>query len=255
MKSRLVHQIARFLRLNRRNNFKAVSQGDLVNISNKLESSWQDESIPDLQWAVVEPQIKSLRKGTLTPEFETLIRILQSIPEVEELDRTCLEIGCSSGYYSEVISKYFPKIDYKGCDYSTSFIAKANELYPQSSFSVEDTTALSFPDQSFDITISGSVLLHVPDWEKGLSETIRVSRRYMILHRTPVYLGKTRLFTKHAYGKEVIEWSFSKDDVIQKCVELGFDLVREINVYQDTKISKDINMTIQQSFLFERRVR
>ncbi len=250
MLSQLSRRIAARLNLNHRTNFKSVSVDEIARVSNELEDSWQDAGIPDLQWGVVAPQIERFREGSITPEFQALIYLFQNLKEDENLN--CLELGCSSGYYSEILLKYFPKIEYQGCDYSPSFIAKARELYPLIDFSVEDTTSLSFPNQSFYVTISGSVLLHVPDWKKGLAETARITKRYMILHRTPVYLGPTKLFTKLAYGREVIEWSFSREEIIALSLEMGFQLVKEINVYEKTKLSKDTKSTIQQSYLFER---
>jgi ubiquinone/menaquinone biosynthesis C-methylase UbiE len=254
VKQKMLNRVIKILRLNERPNFKAIPISDYVDVSKKLEDNWRNEDIPELQWNVVSLQIENLRHGILSPEFQSLVTLLGTIPGIENWEPICLEIGCSSGYYSEVIARHFPKIVYSGCDYSPSFIAKAKDLYPQVFFRVENTTSLSFADQSVDISISGSVLLHVPDWKKGLSETMRITRKYLILHRTPVYNGATTLFTKFAYESEVIEWSFSKDEIIEQCVQMGFELIQEINVYEGQKISKEVNSTIQQSYLFKRKV-
>lgn len=255
MITQLIKRFANKMHLNRRSNFKAVDEKEIIRVSSGLKDNWKNENIPHLQWKVVEPQLLDLRNGKMTSEFNALVQILRMIPEINQSDLSCLEIGCSSGYYSEVILKYFPNIRYQGCDYSKKFIEVATDRYPEIQFLIEDTTNLSYPGASIDIVISGSVLLHVPDWVKGISETARIARKYMILHRTPVYLGPTKLFTKTAYGSEVIEWSFSKNELISVCEENGFELIHDLYVYENSKMSREIEATTQQSFLFKRKTK
>ena len=50
-----------------------------------------------------------------------------------------LEIGCGSGYYSEVLATLLPGgVRYTGIDYSDAMIARAREHYPAIAFEVAD---------------------------------------------------------------------------------------------------------------------
>ncbi len=56
---------------------------------------------------------------------------------------TILDIGCTTGYYSEVLNHYFPgKFVYEGCDYNTSTLGLAKEYYPDINFFYVDLTNL-----------------------------------------------------------------------------------------------------------------
>ena len=52
-----------------------------------------------------------------------------------------LEIGCGSGYYSDVLATLLPGgVRYTGIDYSNAMIARAREHYPAIAFEVADAT-------------------------------------------------------------------------------------------------------------------
>ena len=84
-----------------------------------------------------------------------------------EQGASLLEVGCSSGFYSEIIDHSGLPITYSGCDYSESFISLAKEKYPSIDFSVDEATDLHYPDNSFDIVLSGCCLLHIPQYAKA----------------------------------------------------------------------------------------
>ncbi|MGO4133800.1 class I SAM-dependent methyltransferase [Rhizobium brockwellii] len=130
-------------------------------------------------------------------------------------DGSLLEIGCSSGYYSEVLDANGLPLRYRGCDYSDAFIDMARSTYPGLSFDVEDATRLSYQNDAFDVVVSGCCLLHIPDYEAAIAESARVAKKYVIFHRTPVVYGEpTKYFRKHAYGVETIEIHFSEPQLL-----------------------------------------
>jgi ubiquinone/menaquinone biosynthesis C-methylase UbiE len=137
-----------------------------------------------------------------------------------------LEIGCSSGYYSEVLSYLLSTpIRYTGADYSEAFIDMAKQYYPESEFYVADGAKLPFEDNAFRFAISGCVLLHTPNYVDHIRETVRVSGEYIIAHRTPVCKKRdTFLQKKNAYGVETVELTFNEIEFIKQFSNHGAEL-------------------------------
>src|SRR5581483_7371073 len=128
----------------------------------RLRDSWKDASIPDRQRAIVDPQLDAYRGGQPVAVFDALVEILKfNIPQLA--GQRLLEIGCSSGYYAEVLSVKKLGLHYEGCDYSAPFIDLARPRHPLVAFVVQDATVLRYPDASFAIVESGGCILHIPD--------------------------------------------------------------------------------------------
>lgn len=180
--------------------------------SSRLRSSWRDKKIPEIQRELVNNQIKDFRNGIPILIFDSLVAELSGIENSE--GQTLLEIGCSSGYYSEVLEIGGISLKYSGCDYSASFIELARSYYPDVDFYVCDARALPFKDSSFNIVISGCCILHIREYERAIQEAVRVSSRYVIFHRTPILTNNaTTFYTKHAYGVEMLEIHFNEKEL------------------------------------------
>src|SRR5262249_44666091 len=136
-----------------------------------------------------------------------------------------LEIGCGSGYYSEVFATLLPNgVAYKGIDYSEPMIARARAQYPATSFEVADATRLPYADQSFDIAFNGVSLMHIVDYAAAITEAARVAR-YCILHTVPVFDDHaTTYLRKYAYGAPVVEVVFGKEELMGVCEASGLRL-------------------------------
>jgi ubiquinone/menaquinone biosynthesis C-methylase UbiE len=66
----------------------------------------------------------------------------------------------------------------RGVDPAEGFVAAADSLLGGTHFSasVGDAAELPFPDDSFDVVVSGLVLNFVPDLGRALAEAARVTR-------------------------------------------------------------------------------
>jgi ubiquinone/menaquinone biosynthesis C-methylase UbiE len=172
--------------------------------------------------------------------YQTLLNAMhQGAPRVdlriaaEAVDRvglavpTLLEIGCGSGYYSEILDCLAKSgVVYNGVDYSAAAIKRAVTRYPGGHFTVGDATVLAFPDQSFDIAFNGVSLMHILDYEKAISESARVARKAVIFHSTPVFANHpTTHLHKYAYGAPVVEMVFNRDELIACFGKSGLRLV------------------------------
>jgi ubiquinone/menaquinone biosynthesis C-methylase UbiE len=76
---------------------------------------------------------------------------------------------------------------------------------------VQDAVALRFDSDCFDIVVSGGCLLHIPDYERAIAEAARVSRKWVVFHRTPVvHVRGPVTYTKKAYGVDTLEIHFNE---------------------------------------------
>jgi SAM-dependent methyltransferase len=140
-----------------------------------------------------------------------------------------LEVGCGSGYYSEVFANLVPGgVDYTGIDYSEAMIARALSNYPPIAFEVADATRLPYPDNAFDIVFNGVSLMHIIDYPAAIREAARVAGRYCVLHTVPVFDDhQTTYLSKYAYGAPVVEIVFGKNELMSLCREAGLRLRHE----------------------------
>lgn len=190
----------------------------------RLRNSWQDDALPKRQRELVDQQLRQYRSGARIDVFDVFVESLRALPDLPGM--SLLEVGCSSGFYSEVVKIAGLPVKYSGCDYSDAFIRLARENYPYADFSVEDATALHYADHSFDIVVSGCCLLHIPEYAKGIEETARVARRYAIFHRTPVVWGQPeQWYRKRAYGIETVEIHFNEAEFLALLDRNGLVLI------------------------------
>ena len=140
-----------------------------------------------------------------------------------------LEVGCGSGYYSEVFATLLPGgVRYTGIDYSEAMIAFARSRYPSTAFEFADATRLPYADCAFDIVFNGVSLMHIVEYQAAIREAARVASLYCIFHTVPVFDEyRTTFLRKYAYGAPVVEIVFNKQELISLCRGAGLRLERE----------------------------
>jgi SAM-dependent methyltransferase len=140
-----------------------------------------------------------------------------------------LEVGCGSGYYSEVFATLVAGgADYTGIDYSDAMIARARARYPSTAFEVADATRLPYADGAYDIVFNGVSLMHIIDYQAAIQEAARVAARYCVFHSVPVFNDyRTTFLRKYAYGAPVVEIVFGKQELMKICRDAGLRLERE----------------------------
>lgn len=95
-----------------------------------------------------------------------------------------LDAGCGEGVLSFMMAEKGAEVI--GVDLSGPNIeaaaARASQLNLQNvSFLVGDAESLPFSDNSFDLVVSSHVLEHVPDFDRGLKEVMRVTKRRAVV--------------------------------------------------------------------------
>ena len=88
-----------------------------------------------------------------------------------------LDIGCSTGIISHLLSKKLGRV--VGIDIDGKAVKHAQKNYASHKlmFSIQDSMNLGFPHGSFDVAVCAHVYEHVPDANRLLSEIHRVLRQ------------------------------------------------------------------------------
>jgi ubiquinone/menaquinone biosynthesis C-methylase UbiE len=144
-------------------------------------------------------------------------------------DARVLEVGCGSGYYSEILSHILRySVRYVGLDNSLAMIGLALKRYSNYPFVVGDATALPFPDGAVDTVLNGVSLMHILHYELAIAESRRVARRWCIFHTVPVLQRReTTVLRKRAYGRMIIEIIFNQEQ-LHNLLELRGLAVRHV---------------------------
>ena len=213
------------LRTDASSHYVQLHEGEAGQEAGRLRTAWQMQALPARQRELVDVQLRAYRCGEPVDVFDVLVNAFKSLPETVR-GMSVLEVGCSSGFYSEVLDIAGLDVAYTGCDYSEAFIDMARQKYSALRFDVEDATGLKYGPESFDIVISGCCLLHIPEYQSAVAEAARVARHYVIFHRTPVVLGQPNVyFRKLAYGVETIEIHFNEPDFLALLDQHGLELI------------------------------
>lgn len=102
-------------------------------------------------------------------------RITQLLPPEENM----LDVGCGSAIlYSHLPTNL--KKSYMGVDFTPEFIDSCKKAHPEAKWGIEDARNLSFPDESFYLVNSTTLLQHILEWKQAAHELIRVSKRYVV---------------------------------------------------------------------------
>jgi SAM-dependent methyltransferase len=203
----------------------------------RLRGAWQADELPQKQRKLVDRQLADYRSGAPIDVFDVMVQALRRLAADSSAagsPMTVLEVGCSSGFYSEVFDIAGLDLRYTGADYSAAFVALAKSKYPALHFDVEDATALSYARGAFDVVISGCCLLHIPEYEAAVAETARVAREYAIFHRTPVVWGQpNKYYRKLAYGVETVEIHFNEPQFLELLRLNGLHLIETWTLSED----------------------
>jgi len=115
---------------------------------------------------------------------------------------TILDAGCGEGFTLRALreAQILPGAKITGVDFSPAALAwsQAHGM-AQAPLSQADVHRLPFPAESFDLVYCLEVLEHLPDSAAGLSELLRVSRRYILVSvpHEPFFRAANFLRGKH----------------------------------------------------------
>jgi hypothetical protein len=213
---------------------KIETEEEARQTSHRLRNAWKDERIPDLQydWAI-KPELESYRNGKDCWPFSAFVQCLLKIPaEMNCPKTTMLDTGSSSCLYREVLRIAGLQYRYVGMDFNLAFgkLAK-DKVTPGVDFVNGDVFNLPFGDGAFDIAVSGGVLAGIYDWQKCVNEIVRVSRKYVLFHRTSlVKFDKNRYYEKLAYDIPVFEAHYNQHAFMDMITRAGLTVIHIVAV-------------------------
>jgi len=94
-----------------------------------------------------------------------------------------LDAGCGEGTLSVMMAKKGAVVT--GTDISRPNVEESKKFASSENVSVTfqeaDIESLPFADNTFDVVVSSHVLEHIPDFDKGLNEIMRVTKKYAVI--------------------------------------------------------------------------
>ena len=206
--------------------YRVLSGADEARSAMASSDGWLATRTVERQERAYQNLIAAMKRGEPRLDFTVAA---QAVAATGIVKPRLIEIGCGSGYYSEVFSALLADgVDYTGIDYSDAMIARARARYPAAAFEVADATKLPYPDSAFDIAFNGVSLMHIVDYATAIREAARVAGRYCIFHSVPVFDDhRTTYLRKYAYGAPVVEIVFGKQELLSLCQASGLRPERE----------------------------
>lgn len=185
-----------------------------------LSQAWLNKTLPLSQWHLVEPILYKKRIPMLA---KPVIRIIKKIISRKT---KILDVGCSSGYYYDFFKWAKLNIKYAGCDISPEFISLAKKKHWGLNFKVAPITTLPYKNNSFDLVLASGVLHCELDYQRAIKEMARVSSRYILLHRLPIFATntKTSFYQKVGYGVEMMETIYPLSRLTKLFCEQGLTM-------------------------------
>lgn len=173
---------------------------------------WRDSQVAGRQHEAFSGLLAAARSGSPRKDF---VVAAAAVRGTGVANPHLLEVGCGSGYYSEVLPLLLGQpVRYVGVDYSVEMVRLASRSYPSESFVAGDACRLPFPDRAFDVVLSGTSLMHIAQYELAIRETTRVSDGWCVFHTVPVMDRRSTTFLqKRAYGEPVVEVIFNRSEL------------------------------------------
>lgn len=183
---------------------------------------WHEADVAKRQDKAYRDLLKQMYAGQ--PRLDLQVAV-EAIRRTGLVAPTILEVGCGSGYYSEVLTHLLdPPPHYSGLDYSWAMVELARQHYPARKWINGDGTRLPFPDNAYDIIFNGVSLMHIRDYPAAIAESWRVARRWSIFHTVPVLQQRaTTTLYKQAYQGETVEIVFNENSLLMLLAQVGLE--------------------------------
>lgn len=196
--------------------------------------AYKDKGIPAKQRELVDRQLAKMKEAQWPSHFDVTRLALKRIQREEGFPvvrLNLLDAGCSSAYYSEIFDYFCPgMVHYTGVDYSPAMVDMAHTIYPDRPVFEADLVNLRFfLPHRFDIGFTGATIIHMRQWRLAIRELARVSRKWLVLHRTNVWSDDslTSCTRGEAYDVPVDYYIFNRSELFDLCATCGFLLNAE----------------------------
>ena len=163
-------------------------------------------------------------------EFWTFKKYLKK-NHVDLINKEILDVGCGSGYSSQLIMREFQPKELFAFDILPEEVVLAKQRGLSANIFVGDVTDIRLPSEKFDAVFIFDVLHHVPEWRTALKEINRVLKPCgVLLVQEPrkKALDDVERYLKIHHPKESrFEWP----EFIAGLEESGFSVVASRKLY------------------------
>ena len=190
--------------------------------SQNLKENWSQDLVGKLQRTLVNYQLHQMKLGNPPELFAVIKNVFDKINQ----NSSVVDIGCSSGYYYEIINYYFPnKFSYSGCDYNKESIKLAKYYYPNVPFVMGDLTNMKYSNRAFDVSFLSGVIEHIPRYIQGINELCRITKKYIVLHRIWLTDKETECYKGTQFFVPIIRNNYNKNDFFKMFEQNSFRVV------------------------------
>lgn len=186
-----------------------------------------DDRCTQHQSALSEKDLADWLAGKPHVSFDALKKLVEPI---KDKILTFVEVGSGCGYGLPVLKSFAPHIIYCGIDISESMLAYARKKYPcegppgTTNFLYGTAEKIPLSDSSADCVCPAAVIQHCADWRPPIKEAIRVSRRWVILHRVEATSADTFEFVNAAYDTNLPTRIINENELLTFCGLCGLTL-------------------------------
>ncbi|SDT85531.1 class I SAM-dependent methyltransferase [Desulfobacula phenolica] len=188
---------------------------------NKLYGDWEK------RWknSQEKEQLSLLGRRMFKSKIKSMAEIISDIPV-----QTVIEVGCGLGYTLDFYCRR--GFDCIGIDIAENAVACCkNKGLPVIREDLENI------DEKYDLVSSDGMLEHFMDFQPYARHLMRISRNYVLLIQPnhDSFVGKTLVYLSELIkgDKNVFEYNFRINDFITVFSRNGFDVVKNIPVFQD----------------------
>lgn len=139
------------------------------------EHLWEEQAYGEL-----------MRKRALgeEPEMEQVKQLIKLVRKIYRPGMKILDVGCGVGHFYPSLKKIDPNLIYHGIDVSEHYVKLAEKVFArEKNFRIDkgDIFDLKLKDNSYDIAICYMVLPFIPNYQKAVTELMRVARRHVFI--------------------------------------------------------------------------
>lgn len=126
-----------------------------------------------------------------------------------------VDLGCGLSHFIALVPNFTERY---GVDFSPKTIETAQKKYPHVKYILADCRRTPLENKSFDVSVAGEVIEHLPEPERLLEEMVRITKKRIIIS------------TPHMeYDDKEHLWEFDEGDLIKMFSRHGKTRCETIN--------------------------